>query len=349
MKIIYAGIKKDNYNPERRGFSFEYNNFYLTLKGMSGVEVIEYPLEAIVGVGKKKFNQDLLNLVGREKPDLFFAFMLSEEFDTKTLDAVRGMTKSIAWFADDTWRLENYSRRYAPHFTWAITTWSKAKEKYARHGINNIIRSQWGCNPDIWKPVPVARDIDVSFVGQRTSTRQKIVEELKKAGIKIRVRGRGWPGGGLAEEEMIKTFSRSKINLNFNIPPQRWRLKLIARLFLKRSAQRIVPDFWNLGSNFRSWINMAILQIKARPFELSACGAFVISGYADDLENYYKENEEMVFYRSTEELIQKINYYLSHAEEREAIAGAGHERTIKDHTYEKRFREIFSKVLNPKP
>jgi len=33
---------------------------------------------------------------------------------------------------------------------------------------------------------------------------------------------------------------------------------------------------------------------------------------------------------------------MEHEEERNAIAKAGYERTIKDHTYEQRFREIFS-------
>jgi spore maturation protein CgeB len=53
----------------------------------------------------------------------------------------------------------------------------------------------------------------------------------------------------------------------------------------------------------------------------------------------------MVFYRGAEELIQKVRYYLGHDDERRRIAKAGYERTIKDHTYEKRFREIFSIIF----
>ena len=87
---------------------------------------------------------------------------------------------------------------------------------------------------------------------------------------------------------------------------------------------------------------MSVPQIKARPFELAGCRVFIISGYADDMENYYKENEEMVFYRSLADLIEKIKYFLNHNEERKKIARAGYERTIKEHVYEKRFREIFS-------
>ncbi|MBI2888543.1 MAG: glycosyltransferase [Candidatus Liptonbacteria bacterium] len=354
MKIIYAGIRKDQYDENRRGFTFEYNNFYLTLKGMSeissnsegaGVEVIEYPFDAIVRVGKRRFNDDFLALAAREKPDVVFIFPYTDEFEERTLDELKKHTTTLAWFADDHWRLWNYSRFLAPHLSWAVTTWSKAPEEYARYGISNIIRSQWACNPRMWHPVEVpAKDIEVSFIGQRNSARTRIVEELRRAGIEVWVRGWGWPEGRLSEEEMIAGISRSKICLNFNNPPDRWRAKLFARLLFRRSGTRIVPDVFHFPSNVRSWLNMAIPQIKARPFELAGCGAFVISGYADDLERYYEEGKEMAFYRTIPELIEKIRHYSARPEEREGIAKAGYERTLRDHTYEARFREIFSKM-----
>jgi len=40
-------------------------------------------------------------------------------------------------------------------------------------------------------------------------------------------------------------------------------------------------------------------------------------------------------------MINKIKYYLEHNEEREAIARASYERTLHNHTYEKRFNHIF--------
>lgn len=100
----------------------------------------------------------------------------------------------------------------------------------------------------------------------------------------------------------------------------------------------------NVFDNFRTWTHINVPQIKARPFELSACGAFVVSGYADDLGSYYKENEEMVFYRNPAELPEKIKYYLAHDDERKKIAEAGHKRTASDHVYEKRFSKIFKEL-----
>jgi spore maturation protein CgeB len=345
LKVIYTGIQKDQYDPSRRGFSFEYNNFYLTLKGMAGVEVTEIPYDPIVRVGKAQWNKELLARVRSEKPDLLFIFPYTDEIDLRTLDELKKCTATLAWFADDHWRLWNYSRFLAPHLTWTVTTWSRAPEFYARYGVKNVIRSQWACNPRVWHPVPVpAQDIDASFIGQRNSAREKLARALRGAGVNLWVRGWGWPEGRLSEEEMMQAIGRSKVSLNFNNPPDRWRVKLLARLLLRKSITRIVPDVGRFFSNIRSWRTMAIPQIKARPFELAGCGAFVISGYADDLSRYYAEDKEMVFYRSIPELIEKIRYYLAHDEERQRIAKAGYQRTMQEHTYEARFREIFAKI-----
>ena len=348
MKIIYAGVRAENYNPVRYP-SFEYTNFYLQLKAMSGVEIIEYPYDVIVKIGKERFNKELLELVYREKPDLFFAFMYSDELNTETLDEIKKKTKSIAWFSDDQWRIHNYSRLYAPHFTWAVTTWSKAIELYAQYGIKNIIHSQWACNINKWKPIEgksINKDIDVSFVGQRTEKRAQVVKELRKNGIDFYVRGWGWPEGKISEEEMVKTILRSKINLNINEPPSLAYWKVLARLFFKRSAGKIVSDILHIKDNMKSMLSMGRTpQIKARPFEVLGCRAFLISGYADDMDHYYENGKEIVYYDGTiKDLAAKIRYYLAHGEEREKIAEAGYKRTLRENTYEKRFNDIFKEI-----
>lgn len=339
MKIVYSGIRNENYNPARTP-SFEYANFYLTLKEITGVQVVEYPFDKILEVGRRKFNRDLLEFVRREQPDLFFAFMFSDELDARTLDEIKRITTSIAWLADDQRRIHNYSRFWAPYFTLAVTTWSRGPETYAAYGVKNVIRSQWACRAPSPRPQDAPYDIDVSFVGQRTSARGKIIDGLRAAGIPVFVRGFGWPEGRAGAEEMASIINRSKINLNINDTPPLWSSWSLGQLFLRRSINRFVPSL-RLISNFRFWRAISVPQIKARPFELAGRGAFVISGYADDFERYYKEGEEMVFYRSLPDLVRKVKHYLAHDDERERIARAGYERTIRDHTYTSRFRGLF--------
>ncbi len=344
MKVLYTGIRHEGYDPKRRD-SFEYVNFYLTLKNMPGVEAIEFPFDRILEVGKKKFNKELFEIVWREKPDILFAFMYTDELDPATLKKIKDetKTKTVAWFADDYWRFWNYSKHWPPYFSYVVTTYSKAVEWYKRAGFENILLSQWACNLGTYKPVEIKKDIDVSFVGQYKSGRAKVIDVLRVAGINVQCFGFGWPGGKLSQDEMLAVFSRSKICLNLTDRKSLFDPSVLGRIVARKSINHVVPDF-HLIDNFRAYLHFSIAHTHARPFELAGCGAFVLSGRSEDIGNYYEENKEMAFYGDTPELIKKIKYYLAHDAEREAIAREGYGRTIKDHTYEKRFRGIFAKT-----
>jgi spore maturation protein CgeB len=58
----------------------------------------------------------------------------------------------------------------------------------------------------------------------------------------------------------------------------------------------------------------------------------------------YSIGEEISIFVSTNDLIEKTRYYLKHEEERDAIAARGYARTLRDHTMEKRFRDLFEAI-----
>lgn len=345
MKILFAGVENDQYNP-RRGKSYEYHNFLLQLKATSH-EVEFLPFDRILEVGKEKFNQELLDKVNNWQPDVVFVFMYTDELDKKILDQIKKKTTSLAWFSDDSWRFWNYSRFWAPHFNWVITTYSYMPDLYKKYGQSNVIRSQWGANTTVYKPTEIKSDEkrpDITFVGGWSKPRGEIVDHLKRAGLPVEVFGGGWPGARRAtDEEMINFFSTSKISLALNPSPGFFNKDSLGRLFFRRSVDKIVPDF-HLYSNFRTWLNRGVPQVKGRHFEIPACGGFLLTSPADDLQSFYEPGKEMVLFDGLDDYVEKIRYYLEHDSEREVIAKAGYERTMKDHTYEKRFADIFSKV-----
>ena len=344
MKVLYSGVRFENYDSRRR-HSFEYENFFKTFRAMPGVTVIEHPFDRILEVGKKRFNEELFELVSREKPDLLFAFMYTDELDPATLARIKDetSTKSVAWFADDYWRFFNYSKHWPPYFSYVVTTYSRAVDWYRRAGFENVLLSQWGCNTETYRPLDAPKDIDVSFVGQKKSGREAVIGELRRAGINVECFGFGWPNGKVSQDEMLKIFSRSKICLNLTDRKSLWDPSVLARIFLRKSITRVVPDF-HLIDNLRAWRHFPITHTHARPFELAGCGAFVISGWSHDIEKYYTAGKEMVFYHSIPELVDKIKYYLPRDKEREVIAQAGYSRTIKEHTYKSRFKKIFTEI-----
>lgn len=50
------------------------------------------------------------------------------------------------------------------------------------------------------------------------------------------------------------------------------------------------------------------------------------------------------FYESKEDLLQKIDYYLTHEEEKAAIARNGHDKVSAAHTYRHRVKEMLERV-----
>lgn len=346
MKVLYTGVQYSFYKRSA-GLSFEHTNFYLSLKNMPGVETLYVPFDRILEVGKKRFNQELKEAIERERPELLFVFMLSDEIDKKLLEEVRkkGTTKTVAWFADDNWRFWNYAAQWAPRFDWAVTPYPSAFERYKKFHIGNPLRSQWAANLNVFKPSFDSRyaDNDVAFVGSWSKPREKVIRALEHAGIPVFVKGGGWPSGRASEEEMIRIFSSAKINLALNPAPGYWNVNSLGRLAFRRSVDRIIPDF-HVVRNARAFLDRNIVQVKARHFEIPACGGFLITSDADGLRDCFEDRKEIVVYNSIRDLADAIRYYLSHAEERKSIARAGYERTIRDHTYEKRFREVFKAI-----
>lgn len=346
MKILYVASKYDYGRPEQ-GFSFEHYNFYDTLVKMNNSEnkVIYFPVdEIILNKGEKKMNELLLKTAFEEKPDLIFFINGGTEIKKEIIQKLTKESGAITfnWFCDDPWKFESYSRHWAPLYNFVATTDFRSFKKYQKTGYKNVIYTQWACNHFFYKPLNSPKIYDVTFVGLPHGKRKKIIEKIKKAGIEVKCWGRGWPNGRVSQEEMLRIFSQSKINLNF-AGGSTTLLKAMGSIFLSRSSDRSFrinnPRYW-LG-NLKAIASVFRKQIKARNFEVLGCKGFLLTEYVEHLEEYYKIGREIDCFHNISELIEKIRYYLPHEKEREAIAEAGYRRTFKDHTYEKRFNEIF--------
>jgi spore maturation protein CgeB len=87
-----------------------------------------------------------------------------------------------------------------------------------------------------------------------------------------------------------------------------------------------------------------IRQIHLRDFEAPMSGAFYFVEHQDELEEFYELGREIITYGSREELLEKVKYYLAHASEADHIRQAGYERALRDHTWRRRFDQLFETV-----
>ena len=74
------------------------------------------------------------------------------------------------------------------------------------------------------------------------------------------------------------------------------------------------------------------------------CGGFLITGYQDELAEYYEPGKEIVCYETKEDLLDKVKYYLRHPAERDRIRQAGLRRALAEHTWEHRYAQLFKEL-----
>lgn len=110
-------------------------------------------------------------------------------------------------------------------------------------------------------------------------------------------------GGVSTLTEMPKVFQASRINLNITMRPI------------------------ETGLSLRVW-------------DVLGCGGFLLTNYQAELPSYFEIGKDLDAYESQEELMEKVQYYLSHEEERVEIAIHGYEKTARLHSYENRLAEM---------
>ncbi len=328
MKILYVDIFYD-YGDKSRGSNqigqMGFKNSFIQL----GHQVEEFYYDELQS-DLPRLNRELLEKAEQVQPDLVFFMLFRDQFFPETLIQLKSSYKTINWFGDDTWRFDSFTKKYAPHFTWCITTDKFSIPRYHELGVKNVISSQWASIPavkDEFLQVPYKRD--VSFIGQVHPYRSWFVKQLRKQGWKVDCYGFGWENGLLSLEDMQRVFCSSRINLNLSNSTE-WDIRYL------------VSHPKALAHALKSSKNMS--QIKARNFEINLMGGFQLTEYVPTLEDYLEIGKEVVCFRNVGEAIQLIDFYLKENEARELIRKQAWENARDRHTYFHRLQYILEEI-----
>ncbi len=115
-----------------------------------------------------------------------------------------------------------------------------------------------------------------------------------------------------------------------------------------RKALRPKVDYYSQAAyvfkNSKINLNISLRSIGTgiplRCFDIMGCGGFLLTNYQADLFDLFEADKDFVYYRDYEDLLAKVEYYLSHDEERARIARSGYEKVKRGHTYNHRVQEI---------
>ena len=106
-----------------------------------------------------------------------------------------------------------------------------------------------------------------------------------------------------------------------------------------RNAKIVVGDTLQINFDYPYYYSDRLYEVPGR-------GGFSIFPDIKGVEENYEPNKEIVLYKhgDLQDLKEKIDYYLTHEAEREAIRQAGFERTVRDHTYINRWKTILETI-----
>ena len=319
MKALCV-VGQHNYGDPARGLGYEYVNFLPALTQL-GYAVTHF--ESFDRTPYRDFadmNRRLLETIERIEPDLVFCVLMGYEIWTETLDRIRRLSRALVlnWGTDDSWKYEQYSRFIAPHVDCYATTYPEALEKARNDGLNNVALTQWAASDAaLAPPLPGSRcRYRVSFIGSAYGNRRAHIDDLRRRGIEVDCFGYGWPNGPVPSADVPRIMRESAVCLNFG----------------------------DSATHVRGLRPYRSRQIKARVFEVPGAGGFLLTESAAHLSDYYRSGEEIETFDSRDELAQKLRYYLDRPDARDRIARAGHERTRREHTYNRRFAALLEEA-----
>jgi spore maturation protein CgeB len=325
--------------------------------------------KAFIETNRPRVEEELLRQVKatheRRPIDLFFSYFYSACVRPEVILEIRTMgIRTANWYCNGAHQF-HLVEEIAPAYDYCLVPEKFRLEDYRRIGARPIY-CQEAANPAVYRPYHLPKEFDVTFVGQAYGDRPAYIGYLLARGIDARVWGFGWRnyspearaartgrlrrmvrtlrekvfprpveggdaggfgpvkelpssilGGILSDDDMIRMYSRSRINLGFS----------------------------SCGNTHEG--AKRILQVRLRDFEVPMSGGFYMVEYMEELEEFFDIGREIVCYTSPSDLAEKIEYYLRHESEREAIATAGFERCRRDHTWQRRFQAAFREMGLP--
>ncbi len=272
-----------------------------------------------LGPRVSRLNRDLLARVRTLRPDVVFLIRGAHVFPETLREIKRLGSYVIGWHNDDP---------FGPHHKWYV--W--------RHFVSGIplynrLFAYRHANMDEYKRRGCARvdllrsfflrelnfpidDVstspfrcDVTFIGHwENDGRSNLIEALlDEPGIDFRLWGTLWDRA--ANSERI----RARFGL---VEPVRGEAYNVAL-----NSARICLVFLSKLNND---------TYTRRCFEITAAGRFMLAPYTEDLASLFKEDVEAVYFRSRDEMMAKVRYYLHHESELARIAAAGRARLLRD-------------------
>jgi spore maturation protein CgeB len=195
-------------------------------------------------------------------------------------------------------------------------------------GAKNIHPIYYAVDPDLFKPVNIDKDVDISFFGYGNSFRKEWMTNMISRPSQIMINSKFFVAGGgfsmdLGKAKIVGDLSFSDY-----------------RTFTCRSR---------ICLNITRWSHTAVYASStARPFELAAFGACIVSQPYLGIRDWFEEEKEIVIVHDKNEISSIYQELLDSDTKRRMLGERARERVLKDHTYQKRADKIILELKDAK-
>ena len=85
-------------------------------------------------------------------------------------------------------------------------------------------------------------------------------------------------------------------------------------------------------------------DLNMRVFEALGSKSFLITDDIPTIHDLFEDGKHLVLYKTLDNMVSKITYYLEHEEERNAITEAGYKEVMEKHTIDARVRTMLKEA-----
>jgi hypothetical protein len=270
----------------------------------------------------------VFQIVKDTKPDFILHF--KDEFPPSVFEDLRRSAKVIQWYPDPV--IPDWLPSYVKASDVFLTMSEGLVTEFRKYNPNSFWLTE-AIAPSFYQIKGItenditAYSADVAFVGNLGSKpqylpRRKYLQAVIKNGFRLKWWGDKLPRKFSTIPLLIGRLGRS-YGGKYVWGEEHAKIAKLSKIYLGFDAQPHVRK-----------------SMSERLYIAVGCGAFYMCRYVDGIEDVLEPEKEIVTFRSEQEMIEKIRYYLKHDAVRQKIADAGQRRVLKEHTYEIRTRQL---------
>jgi spore maturation protein CgeB len=277
---------------------------------------------------QKIINRKILALADDAKPEIAI-IAGGHRIATQTIRHFKRIgVNSVLWTIDAPGYFEPIIE-VAPFYDHIFCQGTEAVDLLDKAGIRGAQWLPMACDPSYHHPVECTAEdektygSDIVFVGSYYPNRAALFEKL--VDFDLAIWGPGW-------DALDHNSPLCRCIRGAHTTPAEW-LKIY-------SSSKIV-----LATHYQDPENrFPVYQASPRIFEVLACRAFLICDDQKDVFSLFKDGIDLVRFLDEADLNNKLRHYLTHPEERKAIADQGREAVLARHTYQDRIKELLTKI-----